>query len=199
MMNFHKTFGSITQESRSILLALIFIIPSFMPSVAHPPGADGKHDDYGDHDADKDADNSLAVITTRGSTVVLPPGRDEEVFHFVVYGDRTGGVPEGIKVLQQAVVDTNLLDPDLVMTVGDLIQGYNEQPEWLLQMNEYKSVMSKLKMPWYRVNTIRITKSTLAHCGMHLNTNSLDSSCSIPMKAIRQQTRKVLRKDACNK
>jgi 3',5'-cyclic AMP phosphodiesterase CpdA len=149
MMNLRiRTLSIAKAFSRSLLLALFLILPSLKESVAHPPNSEGKH---ADHAHDEATGKPLSVITTRNSTVVLPPGRDEDVFHFVVYGDRTGGVPEGIKVLQQAVVDTNLLDPDLVMTVGDLIQGYNEEPEWMLQMNEYKSVMSKLNMPWYPV------------------------------------------------
>lgn len=91
-------------------------------------------------------------MTTRDTPVVLPPPKTgDDVFHFVVYGDRTGGVPEGLKVLEQAVKDTNLLDPDLVMTVGDLIQGYNESPEWLQEMREYKAIADKLNMKWYPV------------------------------------------------
>ena len=62
-----------------------------------------------------------------------------------------GGPVEGIEVLKDAVRETNLLDPDLVMTVGDLIQGYNDTPEWLTQMREFRGVMSGLQMPWYPV------------------------------------------------
>jgi hypothetical protein len=76
---------------------------------------------------------------------------EDDAFTFVVYGDRTGGEAEGIAVLRQAVVDTNLLDPDLVMTVGDLVQGYNTRPAWMLQMNEFKAVMNELDMPWFPV------------------------------------------------
>ena len=91
------------------------------------------------------------VRTTRSSNVVLQPPTDEDGFVFVVYGDRTGGPAEGIVVLKQAVEDTNLLDPDLVMTVGDLIQGYNQTDEWMNQMRQYKQVMSELDAPWYPV------------------------------------------------
>jgi hypothetical protein len=37
------------------------------------------------------------------------------------------------------------------MTVGDLVQGYNETPQWMGQMREYKSVMADLVMHWYPV------------------------------------------------
>lgn len=90
-------------------------------------------------------------FTTREQGRLLPLAKETDVFHFVVYGDRTGGVPAGLKVLEQAVVDTNLLDPDLVMTVGDLIQGYNEDAEWLDQMREYREIMDRLNMRWFPV------------------------------------------------
>ncbi len=90
------------------------------------------------------------IHTSRdGKALALPKGDD--MFHFVIYGDRTGGPAEGIKILEDAVVDTNLLDPDLVMTVGDLIDGYNEEPQWMEQMREFHQVMSKLKVPWFPV------------------------------------------------
>ncbi|MCO8124223.1 metallophosphoesterase [Stieleria sp. TO1_6] len=91
------------------------------------------------------------VMTSRSGAKVIAPAVDEDAFQFIVYGDRTGGVPAGLKVLEQAVVDTNLLDPDLVMTVGDLVQGYNETEEWLSQADEYKEIMNRLKMRWFPV------------------------------------------------
>ena len=92
------------------------------------------------------------LFTTRPApTHAVPLPKGEDSFHFVIYGDRTGGPPEGIDVLKQAVVDTNLLDPDLVMTVGDLVQGYNETPEWLEQAAEFRGVMGGLNMAWFPV------------------------------------------------
>jgi len=80
-----------------------------------------------------------------------PVPTEDDAFLFAVYGDRTGGPAEGIAVLKQAVWDTNRFDPDLVMTVGDLIQGYNTRPEWLSQMTEYRTVMEALDCPWFPV------------------------------------------------
>ena len=91
------------------------------------------------------------VQTSRPGAKMLPLPKGDDVFHFVVYGDRTGGRPEGIEVLKQAVEQTNLLDPDLVMTVGDLVNGYNTTAEWLPQMREFRGVMDGLKMRWYPV------------------------------------------------
>ncbi len=91
------------------------------------------------------------VHTDRANTKLLPLPKSDDVFHFVIYGDRTGGPAAGIKVLVQAVTDTNLLDPDLVMTVGDLVQGYNKIGKWMKQMREFQGVMNRLKMRWYPV------------------------------------------------
>ena len=78
--------------------------------------------------------------------------KEEDAFGFIVFGDRTGGPVEGISVLEQAVTDTNLLDPDLVLTVGDLVNGYNAQDAWMAQAAEYKAAMAKLRMPWFPVS-----------------------------------------------
>jgi hypothetical protein len=98
-----------------------------------------------------DAADASAVHTNRTSDQALALPKGDDVFHFIVFGDRTGGPPEGVKVLAQAVTDTNLFDPDLVMTVGDLIQGYNDTPGWMRQMEEYRATMTKLRMPWFPV------------------------------------------------
>jgi hypothetical protein len=91
------------------------------------------------------------IHTDRISPQILPLPKGDDVFHFVVFGDRTGGPAEGIKVLAQAVEDTNLLDPDLVMTVGDLVNGYNQTEQWMEQMREFRATMSRLGMPWFPV------------------------------------------------
>jgi len=56
-----------------------------------------------------------------------------------------------MKILGEAVNMANRLAPDFVMTVGDMINGYNRTPEWTSQMREFKSTMSGLRMPWYPV------------------------------------------------
>lgn len=96
------------------------------------------------------AQEASGVHTSHGGKA-LPLPKGDEMFHFVIFGDRTGGPAEGIKVLEQAVEDTNLLDPDLVMTVGDLINGYNEAPQWMEQMREFHGVMDGLRVPWLPV------------------------------------------------
>ena len=97
------------------------------------------------------ASKSTQVVTDRKDAIHLPTPKTEDAFQFIVYGDRTGGLPSGLEVLRQAVKDTNLFSPDLVMTVGDLVEGYNETPEWMQQMREFKGIMGSLDMAWYPV------------------------------------------------
>ncbi len=84
-----------------------------------------------------------------GADLSLP--KEEEAFVFGVFGDRTGGPPEGILILEEAVADVNLFEPDLVMTVGDLVQGYGETHQWLEQMREFRAVMDGLACAWFPV------------------------------------------------
>ncbi len=81
----------------------------------------------------------------------IEPPEAREGFTFLAYGDRTGGRPAGLKILERAVEVTNKLDPDFVMTVGDLVNGYNKPDAWLKQTAAYKDVMNRLNMPWYPV------------------------------------------------
>jgi hypothetical protein len=89
--------------------------------------------------------------TDRKSEVSLPLAEEDDSFVFAVFGDRTGGPAEGVKVLAQAVEDVNLVDPDLLMTVGDLIEGYNQTERWQSQADEFSEIMNRLTSPWYPV------------------------------------------------
>ncbi|QDT17831.1 LamG-like jellyroll fold domain-containing protein [Alienimonas californiensis] len=129
-------------------LTLALLLAAAPLALAHPPGEDGPH--AHEHDAPAAAPDTVFTTRPNHGQQVVPP-KEEGMFQFVIFGDRTGGEPEGIEVLKQAVQETNLLDPDLVMTVGDLIQGYNQTPEWMIQMKEYRGVMSGLNMPWFPV------------------------------------------------
>lgn len=89
--------------------------------------------------------------TSRKGARAVPPTDEQDAFSFVVYGDRTGGPADGVAILADAVAETNLLGPDLVMTVGDLVQGYNQTDEWLVQMREYRGIMDRLDCRWFPV------------------------------------------------
>ncbi|MBM3987427.1 MAG: hypothetical protein FJ294_05675 [Planctomycetes bacterium] len=102
---------------------------------------------------DDDAARARArrFVTSRTSKVTLPLPDEQDAFSFVIFGDRTGGPADGVKVLAQAVDETNVIRPDLVMTVGDLVQGYNDQPAWQKQADEYSGIMNRLEAPWFPV------------------------------------------------
>jgi len=97
------------------------------------------------------AEDPARFDTSRTSPVRLPLPEEQDSFTFVVFGDRTGGPAEGIEVLKEAVRNVNLIEPDLVINVGDMVQGYNTTQEWLPQMREFRSVMKGLLCPWFPV------------------------------------------------
>ena len=71
-------------------------------------------------------------------------------FQFVIVADRTGGNRGG--VFEDAVRKINLLRPEFVMSVGDLIQGYTRKPEeFRAQWDEFQSLVAGLKMPFFYV------------------------------------------------
>lgn len=90
-------------------------------------------------------------VTTRASKVTLPLPEERDAFSFVIFGDRTGGPADGVKVLAQAVDEVNVIRPDLVMTVGDLVQGYNDRPAWQKQADEFSGIMKRLRCAWFPV------------------------------------------------
>ncbi len=89
--------------------------------------------------------------TTRISEIQRKLPKEEKSFTFVVFGDRTGGAVKDVSVLADAVRETNLLEPDLVFNVGDMVNGYNTTPLWLEQAKEYRGIMDELHCPWFPV------------------------------------------------
>lgn len=134
-----------------LIVALLTSLPSFAQD--KPATAPLTHDNHTHkHNPDHKtvpADISRFFTSREGNKLELPV--EEDAFTFVVYGDRTGGPNEGIDVLAQAVADTNLIEPDLVMTVGDLINGYADDKVWMPQMKQFKGVMDELICPWFPV------------------------------------------------
>ena len=73
---------------------------------------------------------------------------DPDNFQFVVVSDRTGGHRPG--VFNQAMDKINLLQPEFVMSVGDLIEGYTEDKDELnRQWDELDAMVNKLDMPFF--------------------------------------------------
>jgi len=75
---------------------------------------------------------------------------DPYEFQFVIIGDRTGGanVQETFKL---AVDQLNLLQPEFVINVGDLIEGYSDDAAELnAEWDEIDRMLEPLKMPFFR-------------------------------------------------
>jgi len=75
---------------------------------------------------------------------------EPDEFQFAVVSDRHGGGRPGI--YPEAVKKLNLLKPEFVLCVGDLIDGYTEDRNVLdLQYGEMDDILSKLEMRFFRV------------------------------------------------
>ncbi|MEM0982765.1 MAG: LamG-like jellyroll fold domain-containing protein [Planctomycetota bacterium] len=139
----------IARSLRALGVALAGLPTALASAQAIAPLTTDIHTKKHNEPHDKVLDNDRFHTSRTGAPLFLPA--EEDAFVFAVFGDRTGGPNEGIDILAQAIHDTNLLEPDLVMTVGDMIQGYNQTPGWLEQMNQYKHVMNELLCPWFPV------------------------------------------------
>ncbi|HUU70630.1 MAG TPA: metallophosphoesterase [Planctomycetota bacterium] len=77
-------------------------------------------------------------------------GGGPEVFRFAVMADRTGAARPG--VFEEAVEKLNLLQPDFVMTVGDMIEGQTYVLSDLQKMRaEFEAIVDRLEMPFFYV------------------------------------------------
>lgn len=141
----------------TLFLSTLLLVVSFSgpPANAQDPDSENlihsrhKFLHHGPHPTEAPSDKRF--FTNRSSNVVLPLTNEDDAFVFAVFGDRTGGPAEGVNILADAVRDVNLIEPDMVMTVGDLINGYNQTPAWMVQMKEYKAIMKHLVCPWFPV------------------------------------------------
>lgn len=91
-----------------------------------------------------------AAVEERNPWTSLDLADSPDDFHFAIVSDRTGGERQGI--FPKAVAQLNLLQPKFVVSVGDLIQGYTEDPRKLTaQWQEFDAQVRKLRMPFFYV------------------------------------------------
>jgi protein-tyrosine phosphatase len=101
------------------------------------------------------ADSGEAQTPYRGDAEAAPYTQldflnDPSDFQFAVIGDGSGGGRPG--VLVGAVDVLNLLRPEFVLGVGDLIEGYTEDEELLRsQWDEVDTELARLEMPFFFV------------------------------------------------
>jgi hypothetical protein len=75
---------------------------------------------------------------------------DPDEFQFVIIGDRTGGANvQG--TFRLAVDQLNLLQPEFVINVGDVIEGYSDDAAALnAEWDEFDRIVEPLTMPFFR-------------------------------------------------
>ena len=80
----------------------------------------------------------------------LQLNNERKNFQFAIVTDRTGGHRPG--VFRKAVDKLNLLQPEFVVSVGDLIEGGTEDPgRWALEWSEFQGMVQQLDMPFFYV------------------------------------------------
>ena len=75
---------------------------------------------------------------------------NDSTIRFAIMADRTGGMRKG--VFEKYVDYVNLLQPDFVISVGDMVEGYTDIiDEYNKQCLEFDSILSKLNTRFYHV------------------------------------------------
>ena len=118
---------------RNLLIARLCAL--LLPVCAMPAGANGTID----------VDDTGGEATPWTS---LTPNDADDLFHFVIVADRTGGERRG--VFPAALPKVNLLEPAFVVSVGDLIEGYTEDQAQLdREWDEFERFVAELETPFF--------------------------------------------------
>ncbi|MCI0699563.1 MAG: metallophosphoesterase [Planctomycetia bacterium] len=96
-------------------------------------------------------DNELKIESgDKNPWTSLKLNNDPDQFQFAVVSDRTGGHRD--KIFSQAVARVNLLQPEFVMSVGDLIEGYTTKEETIKkEWDEFDNYTKRFEMPFFYV------------------------------------------------
>ncbi len=83
-----------------------------------------------------------------GGARAASPAPSTERFHFALIGDRTGGHQPG--VYERTLTEIRSLEPDILVSVGDHIEGYSADRAVLDPMwDEYQGLIAGLSCPFY--------------------------------------------------
>ena len=87
-----------------------------------------------------------AVLLASGAAA--PAAGADAAFRFAILSDRTGGHVPGI--YPRVIDEINLLGPDIVVTVGDHIEGYTDDVEWAdAEWDSLMGLLGRLEAPVY--------------------------------------------------
>ena len=76
--------------------------------------------------------------------------QNNEKFTFAILGDKTSGGEFNWPIFDRAVEEINLLQPDFVIMIGDMIQGVTIDTSFINEMwKEFKFHADKLDVPLY--------------------------------------------------
>jgi hypothetical protein len=90
------------------------------------------------------------AVEERNPWTHLRLNNDPSEFQFAIVSDRTGGHRPG--VFRRAVGVLNLLQPQFVLSVGDLVEGYTEDRSLVYrQWREFEDEVGRLQMPFFYV------------------------------------------------
>jgi hypothetical protein len=88
------------------------------------------------------------AVESRNPWTHLRLNNDADTFRFAIVSDRTGGHRAGI--FSRAVELLNLMQPEFVLSVGDLIEGSPDDDATLTrQWREFQGFVSKLQKPFF--------------------------------------------------
>ncbi|MDI2126347.1 metallophosphoesterase family protein [Yinghuangia seranimata] len=88
--------------------------------------------------------------TTHVRVAPLPPLVPSPAFTFALISDRTGAARPG--VFERGVAALNVLHPSFAVQLGDLIEGYTDDPEVLdAEWAEVDAMLAPLRMPLFHV------------------------------------------------
>ena len=91
----------------------------------------------------------MVLLFAVPKSVAFEPPPERDIFTVAILGDRTGAWPDGLKVIERAVFEINQLNPDFVIHIGDMVQGYTrDEDQWLREYEEFMSYMDELNVAW---------------------------------------------------
>ncbi|MGB3087300.1 MAG: metallophosphoesterase [Phycisphaerae bacterium] len=100
--------------------------------------------------ADASADLAVQAEAQANPWTHLALNNEPDRFQFAIVADRTGGRRPA--VFAQAIERLNLLQPEFVMSIGDLIDGYTEDEAAIdAQWDEFEKIVERLEMSFFYV------------------------------------------------
>jgi Calcineurin-like phosphoesterase len=89
-------------------------------------------------------------MSGENSFIKNPYKHNTEKFTFAILGDKTNGGELNWPIFDRAVSEINLLHPDFVIMIGDMIQGVTTDTNFINDMwKEFRSHADKLDVPLY--------------------------------------------------